>query len=404
MSPVAVSGLMALPPVDDIGVASNPSSITLRWNLPPEASTIEIVQTAPDGSTSHLQPGAQSGLTSSGLRMGATYVYLLTAIYVGATGELLRSETMRAIGVPRGSPRPVPEITITGQGATGAHPEVVVTWVPVHGFVVEVWHYRQKPGWPVGTRLPMSEVLAQGRQLAGQSIEDPGRQGVAGATEQGVRYYVAITRDGEFGLVGAMRPYGATPPIQNLCATRFGEDTVLSWDWPSPEYEVRVRWDGESSGERIITMSEYQKNGGCRIPLGSAGGLVEVATVAGEGHEHWYSVSTNLEVEGAAIVVEYDISFERKVFGPPNFAMLHFKMAETVTPIEVVVVAHGSRWMPADVTQGCVIAQTIVSLASPQIKVELPRGVKGPFWVRAFTSSPGTRLIDPTPDRMMVTR
>ncbi|WP_298446271.1 fibronectin type III domain-containing protein, partial [Ferrimicrobium sp.] len=404
MSPVAVAEVVALPPVSDVGVASNPSSITLRWTPPPEASRIEIIQTAPDGSTSLLQPSTQSGATSSDLRMGATYTYLLTAIYIGAMGELLRSATVRTIGVPRGSPRPVPAITITTQTATGVHPEIAVEWVPIHGFAVEVWHYKRKPAWPAGTRLPMSEIRAQGRQLAGQSIEDLGRQGVTGVTEQGVRYYVAITRDGEFGLVGAVRPHGTTPPIQNLCATRFGGDAVLSWDWPSPECQVRVRWDGTSSGERIIAMSEYQENGGCRISLGSGGGAVEVASVAGEGHERWCSSSTNITVEGTTIVVEYDISFQKKVFGPPNFATLQFAMPASATPIDVVVVAHFNRWMPADASQGSVLAQTTVSAASPRVKVELPRDLKGPVWVRAFTTSPGTRLIDPPPTLMMVTR
>ncbi len=401
-SPVAVTEVMALPPVSDVVVTSDPKSITLRWTMPPEASTIEIVQTAPDGLTMLLQVDGQSGTTSSGLRMGATYTYLLTAIYFGTSGERLKSATVRATGVPRGSPKPVPAITITDKTSVGMKPEVAVEWAPIKGYAVEIWHYAQKPSWLIGTRLAMSEIRTKGRQLAGRSITNGGCEGVQGTSDQGLRYYVAITRDGEFGLVGAMVAYGSAPPVQNLHAVRLNDEVVLSWDWPGPEYEVRVRWNGASSGERIIAMSKYRTEGGCRVLLGSGGGTFEVASVAGEGDTRWVSSVTTLEVHGEATVVEYDIYFRKKLFCLPSGATLKFSMLTSAMPIDVVVVACLSKWMPSDPLQGSVLKRATVSITSPQIEVTLPRGAKGPIWVRAFASTCGVRLIDPPPTRMKV--
>jgi hypothetical protein len=398
-SPVSVAEVIALPPVTDVVVSSDPSSVSLRWTTPPEARTIEITQSAPDGSSTKLQPGAQSGTTSNGLRTGAKYTYLITAVYTGAAGETLKSSIVRVTGIPRGVPKAVVEIAISGQGAIGAKAEVAAEWMPVEGYLVEVWHYAQKPTWLGGTRLGMAEVRSQGTQLAGRGITSGARQGVQGVTDQGLRHYVAITRDGEFGLVGAVQQFGSAPPVQNIRAERFGDEVVLSWDWPGPEYAVRVRWNG---GERTIAMNEYQSQGGCRVAVGASGGTFMVASAAGEGASLWVSPEATITVEGSARAINYDVAFITKIFGPPSSATLRFTFAESQAPVDVVVIVHYSKFMPFDSTQGSEIKRATVSAALPQIDVTLPRGPKGPVWVRAFTTTPGARLIDPPPTRMKV--
>lgn len=401
-SPVAIAEAMSLPPVTDVVVSSDPSSVTLRWTAPPEASSIEIVQAAPDGSTTTLQPGTQSGTTSRGLRTGATYTYLLTAVYTGRCGDRLRSETVRVTGVPRGTAAPVPSLAVSAQPATGSKSAVSAEWPRVEGYPVEVWHYAQKPNWLAGTRITMAQVRSQGVQLAGRALASDGREGVHGSTEQGLRYYVAITRDGDTGLVGAMQPYGSAPPVQNVRADRFGDEVVLSWDWPGPEYEVRVRWDGASNGERFIAMNEYRTEGGCRVPMGAGGGVARVASVAGEGDARWVSSETPVTIGGATTPVEYDVNFHKKLLGPPSGATLRFSNVENASPIEIVVVGHFSKFMPFDASQGSVLTRTTVTATDPQVDVSLPRGGKGTVWIRAFATTPGIRLVDPPPTRMRV--
>ena len=401
-SPVAVGAIMALPPASHVVVTTAPSSVTLRWTTPPEARTVEIVQSAPDGSTSALQPGTQNGTTANGLSMGCTYTYLVTAVYTGAAGETLKARTVRVTAVPRGTAQPISTFAISAQAAVGAKPVVSVEWTPIEGYPVEAWHYAQKPCWLSGTRLKMSEIRSQGSQLAGRSLAAGDREGVEGVTELGLRHYVAITRDGEYGVVGAIQPYGSAPAVLNVRAERFGDEVVLSWDWPGPEYEVRVRWTGGTNGERRIAMNEYRTEGGCRLPVGVGGGTATVASVAGDGDARWVSSETKITIEGSGTAVEYDVDFQKKLFGPPSGATLKFAFPPSSAPIDVVVVGQFSKFMPFDVSQGSVLKQTTVSAASPQVDVSLPHRGKGPIWVRAFATTPGARLIDPPPTRMKV--
>lgn len=400
-SPVAVAEVIALPPVTEIVVTSDPSSVTLRWTPPTEASSVEIIQSSPDGSSVVLAAGARSGTSSSGLKTGITYTYFLTALYIGGTGEQLRSRTERITAVPRGTAKPVTELLLSAKPMTGTQPEIGVEWVAIDGYAVEIWHYPQKPSWLYGTRLPMAEVQAQGTQVAGRSLANSGRDGVHGATRQGLRYYVAITRDGEFGLIGACRPYGTAPAVQNLRAERFGAEAVLSWDWPGAEYEVRVTWTGSGTGERTISMSDYRKEGGCRIQIGSAGGTVAVASLAGDGDTRWLSPETSIVVAGGEHVVSYDVEFQKKIWGSPSDATLTFKFAETLPRIDVVVIGHYNKFMPFDATQGFELKRTTITADAAEVFVNIPRG-KGPLWIRAFTLTPGIRLSDPPTSRMKV--
>ena len=231
--------------------------------------------------------------------MGCTYTYLVTAVYTGAAGETLKARTVRVTAVPRGTAQPISTFAISAQAAVGAKPVVSVEWTPIEGYPVEAWHYAQKPCWLSGTRLKMSEIRSQGSQLAGRSLAAGDREGVEGVTELGLRHYVAITQDTPVcGVVGAIQPYGSAPAVLNVRAERFGDEVVLSWDWPGPEYEVRVRWTGGTNGERRIAMNEYRTEGGCRLPVGVGGGTATVASVAGDGDARWVSSETKITIEG----------------------------------------------------------------------------------------------------------
>src|SRR5690606_32571962 len=141
-------------------------------------------------------------------------------------------------------------------------------------------------------------------------------------------------------LVSAVKPFGSAPAVQNIRAERFGNEVVLSWDWPGPEYEVLVAWAG---GERTIAMNEYRTGGGCRVLMGSGGGTITVTSVAGEGDARWVSPGTSITVEGSASAVEYDVEFQRKLFGPPAGATLTFAVAMGSAPFDVEVIVHYSR-------------------------------------------------------------
>lgn len=400
-SPVSTTQVVVLPPATGLRTSSDLTSVTLRWTTPPEASSIEVLQMSPDGRTEQLRLGAHSGAISQHLATGQTYNYLVTALYAAPSGTPLRSTTARTTGTPRGEAKAVGAFTVC-QGVADGEIGIEAGWTAVEGYPVEIWHYPQRPGWALRSRQPMSVIRTHGTQLAGRSaIDATRRERVHGPTVAGLRYYVAITRDGDEGIVGQIQPFGTCPPVTNARAERFGDEVVLSWDWPGPEYQVRVAWRAATGdGERTLALSEYRSQGGCRIRTGTGGGAFRLSTVAGDGQQAWTSAETSLKVSGTSAAVRYDVAFHKRLFGSPTSATLTFDTEGVSEPVGVVVVGHHGKTMPFDADSGTVLTRTTVAPGTGQaIEVALTRG-KGTVWVRAFPTTTGVRLIDPSPQRM----
>jgi hypothetical protein len=402
-SPVAVAEILVLPPVSEVAITTEPTSATVRWSTPPEALRIAIERIDPDGTIHDVPTGSQSAATLTGLSTGASYTFLLTAIYTGTDRAPLRSETVRANAIPRGVALPSTTLSVMSREPVADRPVVAVAWRAVSGFSIEVWHYDSDPGWRVGERLAMSLIQRQGTRLAGRPTPAaPDREGVEGVTLSGVRHYVAVTRDGDSGVIGAARAFGNAPMIRNVHFERFGTEVVLSWDWPGSEFDVQVDWNGATTGSRLLGPTEYRTEGGCRVSLGSAGGSITLASVASESAqgESWTSPPVHVTIPGIEHEVRYDVRFHRQVFGPPRGVTLTFG-PDIPEALEVVVVASFSRFMPYDAAQGTIVGRAVVTTESLAVEAAIPRG-KGPLWVRAFTPSDGVRLLDPPPARMKV--
>lgn len=400
-SPASTASIQVLPPVRDVQISSDPSSVSLRWTAPAGARAVEVVQVAPDGTTRRVPIGMQSGATSSGLTMGATYTYLITAVYTGPDGAELKSETVRKTAVPRGEAGVVASFSLADRTGGNSTPEVEATWPAIAGYPVEVWHFAQRPAWPLRSRVPMADIRSRGTQLAGRETGGGSLQGVRGPAGTGLRYYVAITRDGDEALVGQVQPFGICPPVSDVVPERFNDEVRLRWIWPGPDYDVLVRWSGASgSGERTVARSDYLKEG-CRIHIGTGGAVFTLSTIAGEADGQWASTETTVEVLPAAAVVRWEIEFHRRLFLAPRSATLRFS-GTGVGSVDVVVVGAHARTMPHDATQGTVLAKARVNPgANPTLDVTLPRG-DGPLWVRAFLKTIGPSLHDPPPSKMKV--
>lgn len=404
-SPVAVADVLALPPVREVVVTAEPTSLSLRWTAPPEASAIEVMQQSPDGTRTPLSPGTQHGATSSGLQTGATYAFFLTAVYADGAGAASHAETVRVTAVPRGEARPASALVVSEVDAGSADStrvQVAAEWPRVEGYPIEVWHFAAAPVWRAGDRVPLADVRARGVQLAGRSSTAGRVERLVGVTEHGLRHYVVLTRDGDVGIVGAVAEFGTAPPVANVRAERFGDEVVVSWDWPSPDLDVRVRWSGSSQGERRISMGAYRTAGGCRIPMGAGGGELLVAAVGADGEGDWASAEVSVAVPGASRAIAYDVAFRKRLIGGPSAATLRFDLPAEGAQVDVVVVGHRSRFMPFDATQGGVLARATVTSASPIVEVVLPKGGSGPLWVRAFAVEASDRLVDPSPTSMKV--
>jgi hypothetical protein len=287
-SPVVSQPITVLPPVRDVRVDTDPDSVTLSWNPPAGARAVRVVQTAPDGRQTELRPNSHGSVTATGLTTGATYTYLLTAQYATASGDLA-AQPCRVTGTPRGQVKPVPFVTVRLRPGSGGDTELEATWQPLTGFDVEIWHTAGRPRWPYGSRVPMEEIAAEAVRLTGASAGGGRRHGVRGAVAPGLRHYLAVTRDGDSGVIGQSNEVGVCPRLTDVTAERFNDVVVLSWQWPGEEFDVQVSWSGQSSGERRITRPQYAAEGGLRIAAGSGNTRVRLQTVPASGDEIWSS-------------------------------------------------------------------------------------------------------------------
>lgn len=403
-SPLALTRITIAPPVREATVRTGPANAELSWIPHPAAQLIEVIQTDPDGRETLLPAYGQQAF-ADGLMTGHAYRYAITALYEDErSGEILRSPAVSLVGVPRDAARAAASFR-TRCGDEAGEAFVEASWEAIMDYPVEVWSYEQHPSWRPGQRLPMEQIREHGTQVEGVFLEaEPGRHALRGPVPQGLRHYAPVTRDGEWGIVGEFRLDGICPPVSELRAERFGDEAVLSWQWPGPLFDAFVRWEGQDGpGERLVTVADYRRDGGCRISIGPGGGEFSVMAALGDGEARRSSQARTISVPPAAVPIRYEIDFQRRPLRRPREAVLRFTADAAPGPFEVTIIGAPGSVMPFDATRGDVLARATVtpSTEPASVPVTLPRA-QGQMWVRAFSATPGVRLVDPSPATMKV--
>jgi hypothetical protein len=397
-SPVAADEILIAPPVNDVKVTSDLTSITLRWDTPPGARSVKVTQIAPGGATTDVKVNAHSAATASGLWTGQTYTYILSARYAAADGSEVQARPVRVEGIPRGSANPVPSLSLRQRSGDQGALYVEASWQEVTGFVVEIWTFRQRTPWPYGSRISATELAHQGRQLTGGDISVGRRRGVRGAVTAGLRHYVAVTRDGPDAVIGQSQELAICPDITGVHAERFNDWVVLSWDWPGEEFDVRIRWTGpEGSGETMITHVQYQRQGGLRLQVGTGGTRFSLCTVPAQSMLRGASTEHRIEVPAAAALVRYDVAWHRRLLRPADITVT-FTAENVVGPTGIVIVVKEGLVMPFSKDDGIAVFQGELDFREERVHVvsrALPKLGKH-YWVRAFAVAPDVvRLSDP---------
>jgi hypothetical protein len=400
-SPVRADAILIAPPVKDVKVSSDLTSITLHWDTPPGARSVKVTQTAPDGATTDVQVNAHSAATASGLWTGHPYTYILTASYTAADGSELQSRPVRIEGIPRGTASPVPSLDVRQRSGNQGAPYVEANWQEITGFVVEIWTFTQRPPWPYGSRISAAELAQRGRQLTGADIRAGSRRGVRGAVEAGLRHYVAVTRDGPDAVIGQSQELGICPDITGVHAERFHDWVVLSWDWPGEEFDVRVRWTGrDGSGDTMITHVQYQQQGGLRLQVGTAGAQFSLRTVPAQSTREWPSTEYRIEVPAAAALVRYDVVWHHRPLRPTDITVT-FTAEDAIGPTGIVIVVKEGTVMPFGKNDGIAVFRGDLDFRQERVQVvtrTLPK-LGRHYWVRAFAVGPDImRLSDPLTD------
>jgi hypothetical protein len=397
-SPVTADGILITPPVNDVKVTSDLTSITLRWDAPPGARSVKVTQIAPDGATTDVRVNTHSAATASGLRTGHTYTFILTASYTAADGSEVQALPVRVEGIPRGSANPVPSLTLRQRSGDQGEPYIEASWQEITGFVVEIWSFTQRPPWGYGSRISATELAHRGRQLTGGDISVGRRRGVRGAVTAGLRHYVAVTRDGPDAVIGQSQELGICPVLTGVHAERFNDWVVLSWNWPGEEFDVRACWTGnDGSGESRITQVQYQQQGGLRLQVGTARTRFSLCTVPAQSMLSWASTEHRIEVPAAAALVRYDVAWHRRLLRPADI-IVTFTAENAVGPTGIVIVVKEGSVMPVGKDDGIAVFQGELDFREERVHVVsrvLPKLGKH-YWVRAFVVAPeAVRLADP---------
>ncbi|MBK7624181.1 MAG: fibronectin type III domain-containing protein [Kineosporiaceae bacterium] len=402
-SRVTVREVLHLPPVSRLQARSTPTSITLTWRNPAGVRDVRVVQIGPDGAQRNLSLDSPESVTVTEVVTGSTYTFRVTAGFLGPDGAELAGPTETCQATPRAEAKPVAMLDVSMEAATGDGGRVTASWRIIAAYDVEVWWFKTPPPWPYGSQVPMSEVAAaQGTKLVGRLERKGQRASVTSTVPPGLGHYLPFTRDGDLGLVGQLREFGICTPPRNPIVERFGDELVVSWDWPTDDVDIEARWVSAAGPEQAtITRAEYRARGGLRLGAGPRTTTVTLSSVVGNDGT-WTSPSVSVSVPVLAAAVSYRLLWPRRLFGQADRVTVVCTSPQAVVT-EVLVVAAEGRYLPGRAAAGMTLASqrlVITDAGEHRFDVPLPKLGKE-YWIRLFPAEDGAvRMIDPATDEM----
>lgn len=398
--PASVEHLVLPSPVEVTADAAL-TEITLMWRLNPAAVGIQVTQINPDGSSVPVKVDNENRATITGLSTGNRYRFKLEAIYVLGDGTRLMSPPAAVDATPRGAISAVRDLSISESRLPDGREGHRATWTEPDGFPVELWSF------PVDERLPnpgSEVVLAELDSLAGRRVsgvlDKTGAQTVLSFSRlRELRIIAAITVDGDRGIIGDSAVTGAAPSVKNARADRYGDELVISWEWPHGDYSAAITWyQGGVSQSRRCTRAEYKNDGGVRIPQAGNVERVLVATVAHGNGAEWVASPVEVQLAARLPIIRYELDIPPSRFGrrKPARAVVHSN--GYAGPLSLLVVARTSSIMPSKPDDGDVIERIQVTMDGQNaaaVEFTLPR-LPSPFWIRLFPNgSAAIKLEDP---------
>ncbi|WP_071289219.1 hypothetical protein [Mycolicibacterium llatzerense] len=397
--PVSASHIL-LPAPTEVSASASLTDITVMWRLAKEAVGVQVVRIDSDGTRIPMKVAGGNRVTVSGLVTGSRYRFQLEAIYVLGDGTRMLSPAAAVDATPRGVIRAVTDLRVVEARLPDGREGHRATWSEPGGFPVELWSF------PIDERLPApgSEVVLtdmdalDGRRVSGVLDAAAGLAGLSFAKLRELRVVAAITVDGDRGLLGDSAVAGSAPSVKNARADRYGDELVVSWEWPHGDYSAAVTWfQGGAAHTRRCTRAEYKSDGGVRISAAGSVDRVTVATVAHGNGAEWVAGPVEIQLAARLPVVRYELDIPPSRFGrrKPARAVVHAN--GYAGPLSFLVVARTSSIMPSKPDDGDVIDRlnvTVDGTNSATVEFNLPK-LSSPFWIRLFPDGVAIKLEDP---------
>jgi hypothetical protein len=395
--PVVIS-VRPLPPVWDFKAETGVGSVSLHWQAKP-AAQVRLTRIAPVNEQVRVAPGSSSAQLRD-LPDGIAQVFEAVAVYRGADGSEILSHPATVTAVPRGEAKPNDTLRVTATMAAG-QTRVRASWKQIDSSKVSLLLTPRDQPWPFRSVISPEEMTRGGTLLTGHVDASGADRTLEVELPGGLHYLTPLSEGGTGVAVGLSRSVAVIDPVTNLAATVFAEHATIAWHWPSSVQLAEVSWkpvgDGEDEWQSfLISSAEYRSKGGAQVPLGARPTDVEVRAVVTANGKRYPSAPVTASV---ARVVKVPIRYRVNKLGPfGRGRKLTFTVDQPCSGTAVRLLAVPGPVMPTKPNEGVVVFETTLSL-SPGVpaehRVELPKTIKKPYWVRCFVMSGPGRLIDP---------
>ncbi|OBG82655.1 hypothetical protein A5699_05755 [Mycobacterium sp. E802] len=394
-----------LPPPSEVSASAALTEITLMWRLAAQAVGIQVTQINPDGTSAPVNVSGGNRITVGGLATGSRYRFRLEAIYVLGDGTRVVSTPAAVDAMPRGAITAVTDLKIGEVRLPDGREGHRATWSEVGGFPVELWSF------PIDEQLPAagSEVviadldMVDGRRVSGVVDSSANRTGLSFGKLRELRVLATITIDGGRGLMGDSAVVGSAPSVKELRVDRYGNDLVVSWEWPHGDYSAAVTWSqGGASHSNRCTRAAYKNDGGFRIVDAGSVNRVSVATVAHGNGAEWVASPVEVQLAARLPIVRYDLYIPPSRFGRRRPARVVVHSDGYAGALSFLVVARTSSIMPSRPDDGDVIERldlTVDGTNSVTAEFSLPK-LSSPFWIRLFPDGAAIKLEDPPTNQL----
>jgi hypothetical protein len=397
----AKQSIVSVPPVLDPGTEVGPDWVNAHWSTHSAVRHVEAARR--DGGRSESVKTNGNSARITGLTEGSSVQIELTAVYEAPDGTLMRSNPVIVTDTPRAAARPLEAVRATPVAATGGV-QIRVSWTPVDRSEVRFRRNGSPPAWTVGEMISAEQRDAWGHDVSG-SVETAGNQTRLDATlPSGIHYIVPFSKGGTGIVVGKTVAVGVTDPVTGLTHTSFNGFARLAWTWPATSSVAAVSWSRDDGGDDAVGLEKFTRADydrlGVTVPLGPSPCRVEVSTLMMVDGKTFASPPQTLVIEQinhSPISYTIDSSPGIGPFGGRN-KTLNVKSDNATGPVRIVLIAAPGSVMPLEASDGHPILDQTITLqpGRPQsFKVQVPKAIPKPFWVRAFLQSGGGQLVDP---------
>jgi hypothetical protein len=217
--------------------------------------------------------------------------------------------------------------------------------------------------------------------------------------------YVPFAIGSTGAVMGGPVELGQAEPVRQLHAQRTGGTALLTWVWPPGIRLAEVEWAGPDRTRQVrrVSHTQYVDGEGCVLSVGPGGGTATVRAVTVGPTGESCSAPATVTVRGRAIGLSYVLrrpTWQGRLVRASRRRVIEVTADQDCTGIELAVVVSPGMVMPLSADHGTVVDRfdgLRFARGTPvPLEVELPAGLRRPYWIRCFAIRPDTvTMVDP---------